>query len=312
MVDFSSLRERNKDRQARLMEKLDNTYSKKNPEEYKDTRFWYPNRKKDGNAEAIIRFLPAPAGEVDDFIEVIKYNFSGPGGTYNEYCLTPYGKKDPVAELFSKLWKQGERGQQEAKRLKRKFTYVCNIYVIKDVNFPENEGKVFLYRFGPELHKKIHSALKPVDGSDEVPIDAFCLFGPHRGADDEEIAEWVRENGSPGANFRMKVRTKGEFADYSESRFDYPSTLGNFSDEKIYGIHAQAHPLKEFKHPELKSFEELKAKMEEVLYDHPVGNSSTQSEMKSEKSVEDLIDDIPFITDEDDDIDLDYKKLMGE
>ena len=39
-----------------------------------------------------------------------------------------------------------EKKQQESRSVK--LTYVSNIYVVKDPANPENEGKVFLYKYG--------------------------------------------------------------------------------------------------------------------------------------------------------------------
>ena len=63
-----------------------------------DDRLWKIERDKSGNGYAVIRFLPAPAGEDDDFVQVFSHAFQGPGGWYIENSLTTIGRKDPLAD----------------------------------------------------------------------------------------------------------------------------------------------------------------------------------------------------------------------
>ena len=61
-----------------------------------DARFWQPTTDKVGNGSAIIRFLPAAAGEETPFVRLYDHGFQGPGGWYIEKSLTTIGKNDPV------------------------------------------------------------------------------------------------------------------------------------------------------------------------------------------------------------------------
>jgi hypothetical protein len=276
MSSFSSLRSRAKEK-TEVLKRSFEQLSGNAPRESQDSRFWYPERNEDGNASAIIRFLPAPEGETDDYIQVIRHDFTGPGGRYSEKSLRTIDKSDPVAKLNAEDWKRGEAGQLAAKQRVRKKSYYTNIYVIRDTNHPENEGKVFLYRFGQQLYDMIHLAMYPIDPED-IKINPFSPFAPPKNASVEEIKEWVEEYGYPGANFRVKVMTKqGEdkYADYSASKFDYMSPLG--TDDEIDRICGQAYKLKgEFHDPsKFKSYEELEARLFEVLgYNRPVAVSS--------------------------------------
>ena len=42
-----------------------------------------------------------------------------------------------------------------ARRQKRKLSYYSNIYVVSDTANPQNEGKVFLYRYGKKIFDKV-------------------------------------------------------------------------------------------------------------------------------------------------------------
>ncbi len=104
---------------------------------------------KSGNGYAVIRFLPAPNGEDLPFVKLYSHAFQGPGGWYIENSLTSLGQKDPVSEYNTTLWNNGtDAGKELARKQKRKLTYISNIYVVKDPSNPENEGKVFLYKYG--------------------------------------------------------------------------------------------------------------------------------------------------------------------
>ena len=62
-------------------------------------------------------------------------------------------------------WNSGlDADKDTARKQKRKLSYYSNIYVVKDQLHPENEGKVFLYKYGKKIHDKIASAMQPQFG----------------------------------------------------------------------------------------------------------------------------------------------------
>ena len=129
-----------------------------------DERLWKPEVDKAGNGYAVIRFLPAPNGEDLPWAQVWTHAFQGPGGWYIENSLTTLGKKDPVSDLNRELWNSGAEGspqRAQARNQKRKLNYYSNIYVVKDSANPENEGKVFLYRYGKKIFDKIMESMQP-------------------------------------------------------------------------------------------------------------------------------------------------------
>ena len=121
-----------------------------------DDRFWKPELDKSGNGYAVIRFLPAPTGEELPWARVWSHAFQGPGGWYIENSLTTLNKKDPVSEDNTRLWNTGSEGDKDiARKRKRKLSYMTNIMVVADPSRPENEGKVFLYKFGKRFLIKL-------------------------------------------------------------------------------------------------------------------------------------------------------------
>ena len=125
---------------------------------YVDERLWKPTMDKSGTGYAVIRFLPAPEGEDLPWVKLWNHAFQGPTGQwYIENSLTTLGKNDPVSEYNSKLWNSGvETDKEIARKQKRKLQYYSNIYVVSDSANPQNEGKVFLYRFGKKILSLIH------------------------------------------------------------------------------------------------------------------------------------------------------------
>ena len=212
-----------------------------------DERFWKPELDKSGNGYAVIRFLPAPDGEEMPWAKVWSHAFKGPGGQwYIENSLTTIGKDDPVGELNRELWNSGRDSDKEiARAQKRKLSYYANIYVVQDPAHPENEGRVFLYKFGKKIFDKLVEAMQPAF-QDETPVDPFNF--------------WT------GADFKLKIRKVDGYWNYDKSEFASPAVLGGFDDDKLEGIWNQAYSLAEFEDSKnFKSYEQLQARLNLVL-----------------------------------------------
>lgn len=144
-MSFANLKKQSK--LGALTEKLVKEVEKMNSSNSgsSDERFWSLTCDKAGNGAAVIRFLPAPDGEDLPFVKLYSHAFQGPNGWYIENSLTTINQKDPLGEYNSTLWNNGtEAGKEQARKQKRKLSYISNIYVVKDPANPENEGKTFL------------------------------------------------------------------------------------------------------------------------------------------------------------------------
>ena len=210
-----------------------------------DERFWKPELDKSGNGYAVIRFLPAPDGEDLPWAKVYSHAFQGPGGWYIENSLTTVNKKDPVGEVNRKLWNSGLDSDKDiARKQKRKLSYYTNIQVVRDPAHPENEGKVFLYKFGKKIYDKITAAMQP-EFEDETPINPFDLW--------------------EGANFKLKICKVAGFWNYDKSEFDSVSALDT-DDAKLEAIWKEEHSLTAFTNEDqFKTYEELQTRLNEVL-----------------------------------------------
>lgn len=213
-----------------------------------DDRFWKPTLDKAGNSYAVIRFLPPLEGE-DAWIEIFAHGFQNKetGVWLIENCPTTIKGKCPVCESNTQLWNSGvEKNKQVARDRKRKLSYISNIYVVSDPACPENEKKVFLFKYGKKIWDKLNEAMFP-QFEDEDKMNPFCIF--------------------TGANFKLKVRKFEGYPNYDKSSFDSPSVLSN-DDEELENILSQEHSLKEFLAPKnFKSYDELKNRLEMALSD---------------------------------------------
>lgn len=213
-------------------------------------KYWKPTRdSQTGNGGAIIRFLMGDPNSDSDpsFVRYWDHSFKGPTGQwYIEKSRTTLGENDPVSEYNSKLWNSGDESKKEiASKQKRNLRYVANILVVKDPAHPENEGKVFLFRYGKKIQDKIEKMMKAEYEGDER-INPFDLW--------------------EGVNFRLRVKTVANFPNYDDSEFDRNTSSVSDDDKELEEIWGKRYSLSEIVAPEaFKTYDELKAKLDLVL-----------------------------------------------
>ena len=210
-----------------------------------DERLWKPEVDKAGNGYAVIRFLPAVDGEDMPWAKLYTHAFQGSGGWYIENSLTTLGSKDPVSEYNSQLWNSGIDADKEvARKQKRKLSYYSNIYVVKDPANPDNEGKVFLFRYGKKIFDKITAAMQP-EFEDEKAINPFDFW--------------------QGANFKLKIKKVAGFWNYDSSEFAAPSALLD-DDDALEALWQKEYSLSELvSSDQFKSYDDLKKRLNYVL-----------------------------------------------
>jgi len=244
------------------LNKLNQGSSQNQDNSNNDERLWKPDVDKAGNGYAIIRFLPAPVGEEVPFVRIWDHGFQGPGGWYIEKSLNSLGKPDPVSEYNSKLWNSGiEANKELVRKQKRRLSYYSNIYVVKDPTRPENEGKVFLFKYGKKIFDKLNEAMYP-QFADEKAINPFDLW--------------------EGANFKLKIRQVEGYRNYDKSELDTPAPMLPDDDdmEKVWKSEYSLQELLDPKH--FKSYEELKMRLEKALGTATESSNSKSSHMNDE------------------------------
>ena len=210
-----------------------------------DERLWKPELDKTGNGYAVIRFLPSPDGEDIPWAKLYSHAFQGPGGWYIENSLTTNGGKDPVSDYNRELWNTGtDANKDTVRKQKRKLSYYSNIYVVKDQVNPQNEGKVFLFKYGKKIFDKVMESMQP-EFEDETPINPFDFW--------------------QGVNFKLKIVKKDGYWNYDKSEFDAPSPLLEDDDalealwKKQYSLTAVTAP------DQFKTYDVLEKRLKYVL-----------------------------------------------
>jgi len=242
-MSFASLKKQSS--LGSLTAKLVKEVEKTNSANKGDERLWKPEVDKAGNGYAVIRFLPAPDGEDLPWVKLYSHAFQGPGGWYIENSLTTLNAKDPCSEYNTTLWNSGvESDKQIARNQKRKLSYYANIYVVKDPANPQNEGGVFLYKFGKKIFDKIMGAMQP-EFEDETPLNPFDFWA--------------------GGDFKVKIKKVAGFWNYDSSEFSAAQPLLK-DDDALEAIWKKEYSLAELVSTDkFKTYDELKKRLDSVL-----------------------------------------------
>lgn len=245
-TDFSELKRSRKNSLQTLVQESSKLAGGPGSGQQQEDRFWKPQVDKSGNGYAVIRFLPAAKGDDLPWVRTFNHGFQGPGGWYIEESLTTIGKKDPVSEYNNMLWNSGiEANKDQARKQKRRLQYISNIYVVNDPSNPDNNGKVFLFKYGKKIWDKINDQMNP-EFEDEDAVNPFDFW--------------------EGANFKMKIRNVEGYRNYDKSEFDAPSELFDGDDEKLETVYEGLYSLQDLVSPDkFKSYDELKQKLNKVL-----------------------------------------------
>ena len=262
-MSFASLKKQSS--LGSLTAKLVKEVEKTNKVNTGDERLWKPEVDKAGNGYAVIRFLPAPDGEDLPWVKMYSHAFQGPGGWYIENSLTTLNQKDPCSEFNTSLWNRGvESDKQIARNQKRKLAFYSNIYVVKDPANPENEGKVFLYKFGKKIFDKIMGAMQP-EFEDESPLNPFDFW--------------------QGADFKVKIKKVAGYWNYDSSEFAAAAPLLK-DDDALEAIWKKEYSLSEIvAADQFKTYDELKKRLESVLR---LNQAPVTSPIDEEAELEDL------------------------
>ena len=279
---MASFKEMKKNRMANLESLSKQVEKLAEKPSYEDERIRKLERDKTGNGYAVIRFLPAPENEDVPWVRVWTHGFKGPGGWYIENSLTTLGKDDPVSKANTALWNSGiDSDKNIARDRRRKLNYYSNIYVVEDSLNSENEGKVFLFRYGKKIFEKITGVMNP-EFQDETPINPFDLW--------------------EGANFKIMMRQVDGFPNYDKSEFTDICPLAE-DEKKLEEVWKSQYSLSEIvDEKNFKSYAELESRFNTVIAHE--GNDFVGT---IEESTED-----PVATGEKADETLDYFKKLAE
>lgn len=306
MSSFASFRNQNNDINS-LREKFNKLNGKTNNNQLDET-YWTTDhvRGAEGKGEAVVRFLPAPPDgnggqEPDNIVKYFQYSINKDGKWYINRGRNSINanEPDPANDYNKSIWARKDLTKDQKLKLlaNRNIFYIANIYVVKDPNKPENEGKVFRWQFGPQIYNLINAQLFPEFETD-TPVN---VFDPIEGAD---------------FNFRVITksipdRNTGQLRNvpsYENSKFSSPSarwTIENFDDV----WHRQYSLQSEVSEDKFSSYEDLKRQWDRVMGNPsdrdeddeiPVQQSKKPIEQKSkpQTTAEAIDDELPWINDD--------------
>ena len=139
--------------------------------------------------------------------------------------------------------------------------------MINDPKHPENNGKVFLFKFGKKIFDKIMDKARPTFEEDE-PLNVFDLW--------------------EGADFKLRQKKVEGYPNYDQSVFEGKSAIYGGDEDKILKIVNSQYKLSEFlDRKNFKSYEELSRKLAMVL-------NTEEKVTKSQRNNEDE-DEVPQI-----------------
>lgn len=235
--NFSSLRSSRKTLLNKLAEEVKKEQAKGGGN---DERFWkLTTDAKTKIGYARIRFLPAPVNEEIPWARLFSHAFTGNSGSwFIENCPTTLSRKCPVCADNTKLWNSGvEADKDVVRKRKRKLQFISNILVVEDSSHPENNGKVFLFKYGAKIHAKIMELIEP-EFPDAQPANPFDLW--------------------EGCTFKLKSQAVAGYQNYDKSSFEPPSELFPGDDAAKEALWASEKSLLEFTaESQFKSYDDL-------------------------------------------------------
>ena len=242
-MSFSSLKSNKSGAFSKLQKQLEHTTKFSAVYE----RFWKPTVYKAGNGFAVSRFFAASDGEDMPFVKMYSHAFQGPGGWYIENSLTTLGGKDPLGEYNRELWNSGDESlKEQVRKQKRKLQYYSNVYIVKDPGNPDNEGKVFLFRYGKKIYDKIMDAVNGDELEGREGINPFDFWA--------------------GADFKLRVKKVAGYPNYDSSEFTDAGTLEDLDDAQLESIWKREYALQPLiAADQFKSYEQLQERLNLVL-----------------------------------------------
>ncbi|PCJ96691.1 MAG: hypothetical protein COA52_00350 [Hyphomicrobiales bacterium] len=208
-----------------------------------DARMWDLKhlRNKDGNGRATIRFLPAPLGEEEEFVLYYSYfeknRTTGKWYVHASHMSFDKDAEDPAYTYNGTIYSNTNLTDDEKKKLsiRRQKHYVANILVVDDPVEPENNGKVFLFDYGPMIAGLIEKRMNP-----NPDVDDF------EKADPFDVIE--------GCNFKIKIVSKklpgvtNLIPNYESSIWEDCAPMAD-SEEEMEAIWNKCYKLGEFIDP---------------------------------------------------------------
>jgi len=217
----------------------------KSPTSFVDETFWNPDKKNPNTY--VIRFIPDARTKMN-WISINTHNITHfPNGERKFFfgnCISTKTKQSsscPICKYGWGLWRTKIKANQEKAKdggWTPKQEWISNILVIRDPVNPENNGKVFKFRYGSTIFKLIEKRLKPDDAAkSDIDFKEFNPFNPMTGANLKLVVN-------------MTESTRGgkpvSYPDYKQSRFYDQQTPISESKDQIIETLSKSYNLEEY------------------------------------------------------------------
>ena len=264
-MDFKSFK-KNSNRLSKTIEK----HQAEKPS-YADDRFWKLTMDTSKVGEAIIRFLPVKDVDVYPIAHYLNHSFQKNGQWFWENCPKTLDMSNPcpVCEHAQPYWdEKTDASEAIAMKFSRKKNYIANILVINDTAKPENNGKVFLFKFGKKIYDKINAKLAP---KSEL-VDASIVYDLWK-----------------GQNFRLATEEVKKYVNYDQSAFYDAKTPIADNDKEMASIYEKIYDLDEFTADDkFASYEVITKKFNAVMKIRTTGAAKAANE-ETKETVNDMV-----------------------
>ena len=244
----------------KLKGNLQKGVGEKHQNDFNDPREWKLQRDEQDNGTAVIRLLPGKGGDTPPVVRIYEHSvrvFNKQSNKYRYFIEpSPSSIKEecPVSQVWYEL---GDIGTDASKKMqetfKRSTKFVSNILVVNDPLNPDNNGKVFYWKYGVKLFEKFQSVLEPTEAQIQVGKKPVQLFDPE-----------------DGANIILDIKRDGNFLNYDSTTIEAPSMAFDNEEDMDDAILEQAIDLTEFiSKDHFKPYAELKKKLAWVLEKSP-------------------------------------------
>jgi len=245
-----------------------------------DERIFVPTFNEQNQAKVTMRMLDSRDTELP-YAEQAGHFFNDVGGWFIDNCPSSIGEKCPVCQdLYDNNYYETDNDLYYDR--KKNTYFYTNVLIVEDKNNRENEGKVFILKFGAKIMEKVDGAI-----------------------DDDKLI-WDADE---GVNFIYSAKKKGKMSNYDASYFsDAVTSIDEYG--KIDAILDLRHDLAGFTDPsEYKSEEELKKKYFKVIGEDADATSKPKRTRKvqddDDVEEEEIVDDV-------DDADVGDEDMISE
>lgn len=220
-----------------LFEGIKSSLNEKRVQTTNVLKFKMPKNGAESN-EYLLRILPYTKegndGLKKTFFYYLKYYWKDDldgQKTHNILSRKTFGESCPISNYYFKVKKDGNQWEKERlNSLKYQQGWYCNVYVINDPVEPENNGKVMALSLNKTLYGKVKDA---IDGKLDKSWSSMATRSNPKGEEVVmNVGKMVFDLSNNGVNFKVVVKPRGEFPDYTASAFTLEGTDLNLSPEK--------------------------------------------------------------------------------